>query len=236
MDQPAQIINEPAPVPEATNFQPPMPIQKSSKLSLILLVILVGVVGVAAFWLGKSSNGPKVATPTPTAVPIISEPTEISDSTQGWKTYTNNAFGYEIKYPIDWQITAPSGEISGSGCLENPGDVPIIEFSKTKLTGCGFLAEQLPPQEAEITIWANNQEWEKLNLFVDQPYEEIVLAGEKAVKYPFTEKSELPNIQATRIYFNHKGRGYLMFIKQIDQKGNYDLVYNQILATFKFLP
>jgi len=67
------------------------------------------------------------------------------------------------------------------------------------------------------------------------PDEKVKIAGENATKYYFTEKSELPNIQATRIYFNHKGKDYLIFLKQIDKKGKYDPTYDQILSTFTFL-
>lgn len=151
-----------------------------------------------------------------------------------WKTYTNNEFGYEIKYPASWSIASPHGGESGYECSESPEDASIVEFSKAKLKECGFIAEQLPPQEADITVWSLHQIWES-SFQLSQPYEEIIFAGEKAIKYAFTEKSELPNVQATRIYFNHKGEGYLIFLKQTDKNGNYDQIYNQVLATFKFL-
>lgn len=157
-----------------------------------------------------------------------------TDKTENWKTYTNNIFGYKIKYPADWYVAGPYRGQAGYGCLENPENVTIAEFSKTKLTDCGFLAEQLPPKDADVTIWVNNKEWEKLNI-LNEPYKDTSVAGEKAMKYVFTEKSQLPNIQATRIYFNHNGKGYLIFLMQTDKRDNYNPVYDQVLSTFKFI-
>ncbi len=118
--------------------------------------------------------------------------------------------------------------------FRNPENVTIAEFSKTKLTDCGFIGEQIPPQDADITIWVENKEWEKLNI-LNEPYQDISVAGEKATKFVFTEKSQLPNIQATRVYFNHNGKSYLIFLKQTDKKGSYDPIYDQVISTFKFL-
>lgn len=114
MDQPAQIINEPVSTPVAINSQPQVPSQKPSKIPLILLVVLiVGLVGAAAFWLGKSSSGPKiVVTPTPTAIPTLIEATPTlevlatptPDLTAAWKTYINTRYGYLIKYPGNFEF------------------------------------------------------------------------------------------------------------------------------------
>lgn len=173
---------------------------------------------------------PTAKTPTKTLVTPTLSYTDMAN----WKTYRNKTFGYEITYLPDWHIAGPYGGQAGYECLENPENVTIVEFSKVKLTNCGFAGEQLPPQEADITIWVSEQSYSDLNV-LGTPDAQITISGEKAVKYIFTDKSELPNIQASRLYFNHGGKGYLVFLKQTDRKGSYDLVYDQILSTFKFL-
>ena len=143
------------------------------------------------------------------------------------------ARGKELKYPPNWNVLGPYGGDYNDLCTENPQNKPIIIFSIEKPEYCGFVGEFLPPGEANLTI-VTGSKYETLEGIVSDNYEKITLSGENAVKYPFTETSDLPNVQATRIYLNHNSRGYLIFIKQIDKKGNYEPLFNQILSTFKF--
>lgn len=202
-------------------------------IGALVIAIVAGVIGYSLKPTQKAQSSPSVMlTPMPTSSPV--------DETAKWKTYTNKEFNYEVKYPASWYAAGPYGGQAGYDCLENPQGVTIIEFSKIELTDCGFAADQLPPAEADVTIWVLNKpfttdEIPTKNALGEDVSKRITIAGEEATKIAFTEKAERPNIQATRIYFNHAGRGYLIFLKQTDKKGNYDPIFDQILSTFKFL-
>jgi len=203
----------------------------------VVIVLAIIVLFVAATLIINAKLFPKSKpSPTPTTQPSPLPSPSPLDETANWKTYKNKLFGYQIKYPQEWFIQGPYGGQAGGECVEGLTDVALTEFSRSKLKDCGFIAEQLPPQEADITIWVQKEEYDDLSaILIGQPKENITIAGIDAVKYPFTEKSEFPNIQATRIYFNHTGKGYLIFIKQKDKLGNYDPFFDQILSTFQFL-
>ena len=176
-----------------------------------------------------------VPSPSPTSSATPS-PKSTSDETTNWKTYTNTEYGYKISYPQNWFIQNPYGETASGNCIDSETSNKIVVFSRIKLTYCGFVGEQLPPTEADMTILVLEERWpDVVGTILGEPDAKIMLAGEKAAKYKFTEKSQLPDIQATRIYFNHNDKGYLIFLKQIDRLGTYNQIYDQILSTFQFI-
>lgn len=68
--------------------------QKGTALPLIVVTIaLIG--GIAYFFTGIFPNSAKTS-------PLTS-PTPTPDQYQGWKTYTNNTYGFSLRYPNDWQ-------------------------------------------------------------------------------------------------------------------------------------
>jgi len=206
-------------------------------VQIVIIAVMALVIGAAAIYGYQKLTTKPSPSPSPTdrSIRLIEPSPSPTDETANWKVYTNKVFGYSIKYPGFWFDQGPYGGQAGYDCLENIDYGAIAEFSKTKLTDCGFVGEQLPPQEADVTIWVLNEKFPSLEKIISPNYSVTQIAGEKATKYPFTEKSELPNIQATRIYFNRGNKGYIIFLKQLDNKGTYDKLYDQILTTFRFL-
>lgn len=74
-----------------------------SEIKTLLLVTLIAiVVSVAGILLLRGTA------PAPVEQPIVSEKVETSESSlsevEGWQTYRNEEFGFEMKYPSDWEI------------------------------------------------------------------------------------------------------------------------------------
>lgn len=153
--------------------------------------------------------------------------------TANWKAYINTKFAYSINYPADWFIRSPKGGKLGDQCQEATNQSEIVEIAQHFINDCGFVGENLPSNEVDITIWSQAKPWDNIYNILGSS-EKITISNEPAAKYIFTEKSALPNIQATRIYLNHAGKSFLIFIKQKDKLGNYDPLLGQILSTFKF--
>ena len=68
-------------------------------ITLVVGVVAVLIVGVGYWvWIQK-----------PIQLPMVSQHTSASvDKTASWKTYTNATYGYHIKYPLDWKVSAAS--------------------------------------------------------------------------------------------------------------------------------
>ncbi|OGM28365.1 hypothetical protein A2962_00205 [Candidatus Woesebacteria bacterium RIFCSPLOWO2_01_FULL_39_61] len=147
-------------------------------------------------------------------------------------SFTNSVYKFSIRYPSSWTVYTPN-TVDGS-CKTDAENKNLVIFSKTKLTNCGFVGEQLTPQDADVTVRVHETEWEDPYNILGTPDSLINIAGETAAKYIFDENSELPNVKATRIYFNRKNKGYLIFLKQKDLLGNYDAIYDQIISTLEF--
>lgn len=205
-----------------------------STLTTVLIIVVLLIIGY--FLYGQTSD---FAKPKGSNQVIQFSPTPANE-TSNWKTYTSKKYGYSLKYPSDWSTLSPGEGTNWGECINSTDQDSIIEFTSKALENCGFQGDALPNPEAEITIDVLDKPWIENQILTTDATEqkissEITLVGEKATKTPFTEKSYRPNIMATRIYLNHNNKGYLIFLKQTDEKGNYPIVYDQILSTFKFV-
>jgi len=95
---------------------------------VVVIVILVGAVGYFAF-VKKSEPIAQQPTPTPTQTTTLTKtpisPTPTPDKTTNLKTYTNNLYGYQIKYPKDWTVATSGSTTVGfraPGTKPQPGD------------------------------------------------------------------------------------------------------------------
>lgn len=83
--------------------------QKGFVPVIIILIVLIGFVGV--YYLGTLK--PKNVVVNPTSTPTVSNsPSSVatfksatSDPITEWKTYQDNNMGFEIKYPIEFNVT-----------------------------------------------------------------------------------------------------------------------------------
>ncbi|MFZ2167291.1 MAG: Ser-Thr-rich GPI-anchored membrane family protein [Minisyncoccia bacterium] len=79
---------------------------------LLIVIALVFAGGGAYVYTQKKSEVPSVAQ----NLPVAASTAQTSDSkTADWKTYTNGALGFSIKYPTDWKIDSLRSDRTKSG-------------------------------------------------------------------------------------------------------------------------
>jgi hypothetical protein len=166
--------------PQSANI-PPHP---KTKLS-IFIIILILFIGAGGFVLGKYwtdyqnlktkeqiQNKPNISV-TPELTPIPSTTTETAD----WKTYTNNKYGFEFKYPTELIIEEQSADhtwlgkqiafyISPVNPTDCRGDCPVINrtekaivnsLERTKLEGyVGSIGGATPQSYLSYVYFRNN--------------------------------------------------------------------------------
>ncbi len=67
--------------------------QKGSA-SFALIAVIVVLVAIGGYFAWSNKTQPVIQESIPTQIP--------KDETVGWKTYTNEEYGFELKYPLDW--------------------------------------------------------------------------------------------------------------------------------------
>ncbi len=86
--------------------------QKGSATVTLLVVLVVVVAAILTYFAFFKKPGEVAVSPTPTPTKTA---TPTPDETANWKTYTNNQYGFEVKYPSDWEQITPN--ITGQALL-----------------------------------------------------------------------------------------------------------------------
>jgi len=126
------------------------------KINYLLIVGIVltcfVVFGIGGYFLGmkqwSTNNSVSEANlPQPTSLPQASI-TPIIDETTNWKTYSNTAFNYSLKYPMNWQIG-----VKGNA---DPNTFPSPFFSSPCTYDRGDLCTQLNVQATDMDVLKRN--------------------------------------------------------------------------------
>lgn len=95
---------------------------------LAMAIFVVLTLGVVAFLYYQNQALKSMLASYQTPVPVASPtPTATADPTAGWKTYTNIAYGYSIKYPSTFTI----GDLSGADPIEGISTSRNLYFYQT---------------------------------------------------------------------------------------------------------
>ncbi|MDI6603510.1 MAG: hypothetical protein QME57_05455 [Patescibacteria group bacterium] len=158
---------------------------------------------------------------------------EINDETVNWKTYKNEDYGFEIKYPSEWVIIKEGMQPkTGLNYYVVFADEEEIEIHKEKpageilcLAGVGVYNndKDLPLYDWVIEKWGKpeNIELGKIS--------EIQINNLKGIRYEFLSMGIRTNILLSR---NSK---IINIQTTFDGCDNLHTIFNQMLSTFRFL-
>lgn len=173
-----------------------------------IILILIAIIAYAGIWYWQKQQVAQQVVPTVTP--------RVIDETADWKTYTNTQYGFEFRYPSNWNFVNELGTI----CLrENGKHYPIEEG---EVCGVSVFAYKTNPNQTSTADLIKNRTHDNPNLKVYN----IQVSG----------------INATRImgygdetYFDYKGNTYSISSQyDVLNLPNLKNILDQILSTFKF--
>ena len=205
-----------------------LPIPSKSWIIFIAANILIPVVFAATYInltqnnkTGETSNIP---IPSPTQ-----SPSPISDTTAIWKTYTNTAAKYSLKYPSDYTL--------------NEGKVAGVDGVVSKApTFIQLISSPIPNTSGNFAITINYLATSaNLDDFVDKNSNCVDIKAVKGKPYILdgTNSSIFVNSPcgpwgSTEIYTIKNGLGYIIKIEGTVSEAEMKPYYEQILSTFRF--
>ena len=207
-----------------------MPEKKPLTIAILLIVILLIVAGAvyAGMQLGKKQISQPTSIPTQVTQPtsIVVPPTNTPDETANWKTYRNEKYGFEIKYPKDWKSEEDLSH-----------KIQIVAFDPQKVSLKESLQQELDNIYGLITIRISDDKnsslvgWnilKKETIGVDKTK---VRVSEERTNENVSNPS-MANKHIITYYLEDKG---ITFGYVSDLNDKYLTQFDQILSTFKFL-
>ena len=185
------------------------------KLLYVLIIVIVLGIGISViYWIfNKSSSQEPSLNITPITTTTSSTTPNQATSTQKTQTYRNTEFGFEFHYPEDWIIRT---------------NISYNPFSKFDLTGApskksSFIYSPMPPFIINIVTpdFVERQFFDLKNIT-----SKTIIEGVEGLKYEYEEQ----NLSHITIILP---LGQYKII--LGTTKEYEDVFNQILASFKFL-
>lgn len=212
---PASVPPAPPPAPESSPEKPGTP--KGQTLKLALLVVFFIAVVVVAYVLGKSGGGgdePIASSTTSTTI----DDTPVNTST--WETFTDDASGFSIKHPDDWER------------------LPLQGAERLFLQGGPSTAAQVTVRNiSEADAPAVIQEIIKDAELVEEPAD-FQLSGAPAIVYifrtPINEDSPDPGLAVQYFVVSPNKLYSIVFVTRPPEELNrLGRIFNAVAASFK---
>lgn len=223
---------------------------------LAVIAILIAIVSTYFIYQYNNSNsqtntGTSNVIPTPTeSIQITTTQAPVSSSTPTptpvilEKSYTSKQGGYSISYKSEWVLYGPNWNFDLSSdtntCaippIDNPqNDLSVIEFAKSMPGFCNWVAgESSPNPDAEFAIAVYATPNTNISNIHSNGVKTTV-GGVEGYKYTNIDGANSSSLNDTEIYFNYKNKGYILYLKQTDTKGNYDPVLDQVINSLRLM-
>jgi hypothetical protein len=202
--------------------------EKILKIVLIILgAAMISATGYAVWKINK--NIEKITSKPPELViPKKLETKEID--TSDWKTYRNEKYGFEVKYPKEWKVT----EIPEFGALLE-GEYSEERWPTVQISSPDMESYR-PPEEVDIVEWVKKE----FGDIEERGYGRIPIAPNIEVDRTLGVKIQNcppPTIEARCIdiiFIKKRNKLFEIHLNDSDKK-ELENLYNQILSTLKFL-
>lgn len=188
---------------------------------LIIIIILAIIVGVGVLWYAKRPEKPY-------------QPVEVKKSeTADWKTYKNEKYGFEIKYPKDWTIKE---EVKNNiGLIKEKYRLDIFYPENiTKADIYGNVAVEFFNTEDNDKFF--NQQLDLLRNDTSLTIEEITINGLKGYKgTAYQEADKAKSMYVSELFPNKGNQGIFMISVWAIDAGEtaYQEQTKAIISTFK---
>ncbi|MFA6072093.1 MAG: hypothetical protein WC810_26305, partial [Janthinobacterium sp.] len=217
----------------------------ATEVSTVAAVVIVAAVAAAIsmlatskYYEGLNSTAPiATATPAATLTPAAEEtpsPAPIADEIADWQTYTNDKYGYEVKYPQDWIYRQFPDTKSGAGFkLQSAPDDIQYEVIDINVNGRPLNSQKISFQEyVKIAAVQEIQNYDSLKS-IEKVTTQSGLIGYKTTWNVSSITGGKSSVSLPITYFDTKNsKGDTVQISISDEK--YLEIYGQMLSTFSF--
>lgn len=128
MEQPVNSPVQPSTISQQKELPPRNWWKTGFFLMLFIIVVIIGLLR-SGFFVANTNQVAPTLTPT---TQIQATQTILVDETSNWKTYTNNQYGYSIKYPQDFVPTLINNDVQFTKSLNNSNGRPLLLITVMK--------------------------------------------------------------------------------------------------------
>lgn len=181
---------------------------------LLLAFVFISLAASFTYWRGEGR--------TTTAQSSITG--QHADLAGDWKTYTNDTYGFEVKYPGTVSLTFLERDIDETYVFNiKIGNTVVKVLSKSRLPSC--LDKTL---EGQVKCFYLVLDWN-----TDQISEQRF--GDNSFIYADFEAVDHPNAQTRNLWAFIEKERYIYQFETVDPSPEQEAVFKNILFTFRFL-
>jgi len=201
-----------------------------NKTLLIILIIVVLGAGGFFVWQNWIKSGPIVNNQSQGNGQVD------SGETANWKTYTNSKYGFEIKYPKNWNIKEEVKQYADTDSIKEKYRLDIFypeDITKASIYGSVAVEFFVPKDKNKFF----EQQLDIMKKDTTLAIEEITINSVKGVEgVSYLEADKAKSMQISRLFLDPKNQGVFRILAWTVASGK--TVYQEqaklILSSFKF--